>query len=368
MRLDQNHQAFFCLVKAGIWEQDVQLSSFEKMDFNEVYRISEEQSVIGLVAAGLEHVVDMKVLKKDAVPFIGKTFQMEQRNLRMNHYITTLIEQMRHANIYAVLVKGQGTAQCYERPLWRSSGDIDLLLSADNYEKAKKLLKPLAESIDTEFKEFKHLGVTMGEWVVELHGTLHCRLSKKIDKEIDAIQDRVFRFGEVRVWRNEDMDVFLPTPDNDVIFLFTHILKHFYQGGIGLRQICDLCRFLWTYRDSLDKALLERRLINMRILPEWMSFAAYLVDWLGMPADAVPLYSPGKKWSRKAQAINRFVLKMGNFGRNRDNDISNNYPFLVKKSIAFWHRTSDCLRHMFVFPINSVKTWWTILVTGVRLL
>lgn len=46
-------QAFFALVRAGLWEQEVQLAPYSEIDFAEVLRLSEEQSVVGLVAAGI---------------------------------------------------------------------------------------------------------------------------------------------------------------------------------------------------------------------------------------------------------------------------------------------------------------------------
>ena len=64
-------------------------------------------------------------------------------------------------------MKGQGIAQCYEKPLWRSSGDIDLLLSDSNYDKAKKVLIPLATDVETEYTHFKHVGMTIDGWVVD---------------------------------------------------------------------------------------------------------------------------------------------------------------------------------------------------------
>lgn len=57
---------------------------------------------------------------------------IEQRNKGMNIFISELIDKLQKEDIYAILVKGQGIAQCYEKPLWRSSGDIDLLLSDSN--------------------------------------------------------------------------------------------------------------------------------------------------------------------------------------------------------------------------------------------
>ena len=51
-----NHKAFLALVRAGLWEEEVQLSSFGDIDYKEVYRLAEEQAVVGLVVAGFEHV------------------------------------------------------------------------------------------------------------------------------------------------------------------------------------------------------------------------------------------------------------------------------------------------------------------------
>ena len=217
-------QAFFALVRAGLWEQDVQLAPLGQIDFNEVYRLAEEQSVVGLVAAGMEHVTDVKIPQDVVLTFVGDTLQLEQQNSSLNSFIAKLIEKLREADVYAVLVKGQGIAQCYVRPLWRAPGDVDLLLSDVNYEKAKKFLLPLATDVEQEYKSFKHIGITMkGGFMVELHGTLHSRLSKRLDRGIDEAQNDVFCGGGVRSWLNGSTQIFLPDANNDVIFVFTHI-------------------------------------------------------------------------------------------------------------------------------------------------
>ena len=229
MKLNDNQKAFFALVKAGLYEQECRLLSFEKIDFKEVYRIAEEQSVVGLVAAGLEQLSDVKAPKEDVLQFVGQALQLEQSNKSMNEYLAWLIDYLRNKDVYTVLVKGQGIAQCYQKPMWRACGDIDLLLSDTNYEKAKQVLMPLAIQIEDEYKTFKHIGLTMTAGiVVELHGTLHSRLSKKVDRMIDNVQKDVFYGGNVRSWQNGQTQVFLPSADADVIFVFTHILHHFF--------------------------------------------------------------------------------------------------------------------------------------------
>lgn len=371
MSLEQ--QVFFELVRAGLWETQKPAPGFTSqasgdVDWEEVYRLAQDQSVVGLVAAGLEWVKDVNVPQTVALNFAGEVIQIEQRNKAMNVFVARLIEKLHKNDIYALQVKGQGIAQCYEKPLWRSSGDVDLLLSEDNYEKAKKVLLPLTSSVEQEFVFLKHLGMNIDGWEVELHGSQRPRLSRRIDKAVDEVQGDVFYGGKVRSWMNGKTQVFLPAPDEDVIFVFTHILHHYYQEGIGLRQICDWCRLLWTYKDSLDCGLLESRLRTMGLMSEWGAFAAFAVNYLGMPVDAMPLFNEednlNTKLKRKADRIMEFVMEVGNFGHNRVQKTKSS--LLERKAASLWRRTIDSFRHFATFPKNSLKIWWYMVWTGFK--
>lgn len=363
MILDNNQQAFFVLVRAGLWETEVRLAPFEKVDFHEVYRLAEEQSVVGLVAAGLEHVVDVKLPQEVALTFVGSTLQLEQRNLAMNSYINVLNKRLELAGIHSVLIKGQGVGQCYERPSWRTCGDIDLLLDAKSYENAKTLLFPMAENVEKEYSYFKHVGMTLDGWEVELHGTFQSRLSKRIDNEIDKIQEGVFKDNGSRIWHNGKEDILLPSPDADVIFVFTHILHHYFFEGIGLRQFCDWCRLLWTYRSELNLSLLESRLRKMGLMTEWKAFGAFAVEYLGMPSDAMPLFSDDAKWKKKASKISVFVLEVGNFGHNQRRNYDG-MAYFTRKFLSFWGRLRDIMRHLMVFPKDSIVFFGGVIRSG----
>lgn len=366
MKLDNNQQAFFELLRAGLWEKEARLLSFEGVDYEAILRLAQEQSVVGLVAAGLEHVQDVKVPREVALTFAGATLQIEQRNKAMNEFVAGLIEQLRAADIIALLVKGQGIAQCYERPLWRSAGDVDLLLDDAGYEKAKKLLLPLATKVESEFTFMKHVGMTLDGWVVELHGTMHSRLSRRIDNEIDKVQESVWSNGEFRVWHNGDTEICLPAPDADVFFVFTHFLHHFFLEGLGLRQICDWCRLLWTFAGEIDVRLLERRLLDARLMSEWRAFAALAVDQLGMPVEAMPLNCGDSRWSRKGDRILADVLRKGNFGRNERGYSGLQRAYLVRKLVSAWRHLGELLRHFWIFPWDSVGFFGRVLCTGLN--
>ena len=316
---NNNQQAFFALVRAGLWEKEVRLLPYGDIDYAEVMRLAQEQAVVGLVAAGLEHVTDVKVPQVWALQFAGQTIQLEQRNKAMNQFIAGLIAKMREADIYTLLVKGQGIAQCYERPQWRTSGDVDLFLSVENFEKAKSLLLPLSSGNKPECNYSKELGYYIDSWSVELHGTQRTGLSSRVDAEIDEVQRDMFYGEKVRAWNNGGTTVYLPAADEDVFIVFTHFVKHFYkEGGMTVRQMCDWCRLLWTYKDSIDSKLLERRVKRAGLISEWKAFGMLAVNYLGMPIEAMPLYSKDEKWSRKAEKIVDFILKGGDWQKFKD--------------------------------------------------
>ena len=359
---------FFELVRAGLWTGRAAriVGHGVSVDWQEVYRLAEDQSVVGLVAAGIDTLPPSERPPQQVVlQFVGQTLQLEHRNKAMNEFIAGLIERLRQEDINALLVKGQGIAQCYEKPLWRACGDVDLLLSDSNYEKAKKVLLPLASDVEQEYTHFKHQGMTIDGWVVELHGTLHSRLSARVDIMVDEVQGDVFYGGKVRSWQNGGAQVFLPALDEDVIFVFTHILHHFFFEGIGLRQICDWCRLLWTYRDKLDVRLLEQRLRKAGLMSEWKAFAAFAVECLGMPAGSMPLYDMDEKWKRKAERICRFVMEVGNFGHNQRRDFSG-MSYLKRKFVSFWGRLSDMLRHFRIFPLDSIWFFGGVIRSGLH--
>ena len=113
VRSDNNTQeAFFALVRSGLFpvhgegfldepsgRAERTVHDFSNVDWGEVYRLAEEQSVVGLVAAGIEELRAknselrakncraVEVPQEWALQFIGQTLQIEQRNKAMNEFV-----------------------------------------------------------------------------------------------------------------------------------------------------------------------------------------------------------------------------------------------------------------------------------------
>ena len=383
--------AFLALVRAGLWA-DTTVHDFstseaakpsarfmvhgsEQVDWEDVYQLAEEQSIIGLVLSGIDwfkvHGSKFTVPQEVLLQMIGEVQLIEQQNKAMNQFIAELIEKLRREDVYTLLVKGQGLAQCYEKPLWRCCGDVDLFLSDENYIQAKKLLMPLASEVETEYDGVKHLGLIIDGWVVELHGSLRVGLPNRVNRELDVIQADTFYGGNIRSWNNGGTQIFLLGKENDIVYVFVHFLNHFYKGGVGLRQICDWCRILYRYRLELDLRLLESRIKQMGLLSEWKAFGAFAVEYLGMPVETMPFYSPDKKWNRKADKICSFILEVGNMGHNRgswlmEHDSWLSRQYVVRKVFSMGRRCGDLIRHARIFPLDSLRFFPYIMYNGVR--
>ena len=367
---------FLELVRVGLWRSgnsDIRIDG--TTNWNYIYRLSLEQSVQGLVLQGIDVVQDswLKALETSGttdqgiahgsslVPqplllqWIGEVQMIEQRNKEMKAFVADLIEKLRKNDIYALLVKGQGVAQCYEKPLLRSCGDIDLYLSFDNYEKAKSFLKTLAQHVDVEDNSRLHLGMTVDGWVVELHGTMHTKLSRRMNRVADEVHSDIFYNGNVRSWNDNGVPVFLPSANNDVIIIFNHIINHFFLEGVGLRQICDWCRLMWMYKDSLNYGLLEQRIKRAGLMSEWKAFYNLASRYLGMPDLGGGIMASDSRFDKKADWIMEYVLESGNFGHNRDVSYRVKNSAAVVNTITLWRRICDFAKFTRVFPVDSPK-------------
>ena len=359
--MSNTEKAFLELVRAGLWEdlkfkdESLKFKDFGSADWDALLLLAREQSVVGLLAAGLEHVKDVQVPHGWAFQVVRKALSLEQKNRNKNVFVNELTGELEGEGIRAVMVKGQGLAQCYKRPLWRASGDIDLYLDEDDFQKAKAFFRPRVNKFDPDNDYTRHINMTYKGWVVEIHANQHSRLSARTDRVLDEVHRDIFYKGGVRIWDNGGKAVTLPSADNDAILVFTHFLHHFYNGGIGLRQICDWCRLLYTYRESLNYGLLESRIRQMGLLTEWKAFYNLACKYLGMP-DLDPRFMVhDSRLDKKAERIMDFIMEVGNFGHNRDTSYYGKYPFVVRKAISFGVRMKDVVRHARIFPADSLR-------------
>lgn len=388
MKRDYTLDTFLLLLRAGLWGKvDVNfndsLNLKGKVDWEKLYQLAQEQSVQGHVLQGIDCFkncnYNINIPQRLLLQWIGEVQIIEQKNRAMNIFIAELIMKLRKHDIYTILVKGQGIGQCYEKPMWRVSGDVDLFMTVENYNKAKSFLLPMATHVEEEGILEKHLGMTIDGYVVELHGTLYGGLSARVDNELNDVQKETFYRGNVCSWNNNGVQIFLLGIENNVFYVFTHFLQHFYKEGVGLRQICDWCRLLYTNKNILNYELVEKRIRRVGLTTEWKAFHNLASRFLGFPdfgsQDSQARISQQRsntglmvydsRFDKKADRIIEFIIKTGNMGNNRDMSHFSKYPYLIRKCISMGRRIRDIINHTRIFPLDSLRFFPRIMFNGI---
>lgn len=200
-------------------------SSCSNFDFYSVYQVAEEQSVVGLV---------LSVLKEDKIPDEYRTFRIKQQGQYIRYlYYEDQIKTVFDANkIPFVVIKGNAVAYYYKEPFARSMGDIDLLVSPENFTNAKTLIEQLGYSYPySETGDNRHVVLSKDGIVVELHK----RFSHD-DNDIEEYLCEGLNNRESREILGYEFPI-LPRLANGLVLL-EHMREHL-KSGLGLRQIID---------------------------------------------------------------------------------------------------------------------------------
>lgn len=220
--LSSAEKAMLTLVSSGLWEQDiVQAFSLSESEWRDVLLSAKNQTVLGLVYKGLDHLPSGSTEPSDSayLKLAVEVEKCEARNARMAKVQNALFEEFKAAGLHPIQLKGQSVARLYPNPELRQSGDIDVYFSADEFDKAVPEGAQMAADGSAEYMK--------DDVIVEHHRQLLDIASPSKQELIDRLVDR---YGFV-----DDTT----SPELTILLLASHILKHVLGRGVGLRQICD---------------------------------------------------------------------------------------------------------------------------------
>lgn len=142
-------------------------------DWNCIFRLVEEQSVIGVALKGVQKLpADKWPPRNVLLQWIGCCNAIEQQNEKVNVVLSKLIAELEGRGINPIIVKGQVAAQEYEEPLARQSGDIDVLIRKSDWIKTELWLKEKNFVVTTTAAE-RHVEINYDGVTVELHHQLN---------------------------------------------------------------------------------------------------------------------------------------------------------------------------------------------------
>ena len=190
--------------------------------------------------------------------WMGAAQQIRRQNMKVNAVASKLFSMLREDGMRCCILKGQGNALMYPNPYSRTPGDIDVWVNASR--------ENITEYAKTHFEigddiRFHHLETSFDGVPVELH-FFPCIMNNPI---YNARLQKWFR-------RNADLqcsnvvslpdgagDIAIPTTAFNVVYQLTHLYHHFFDEGIGMRQIIDyyyvVCDFYKVYQKSSNPSV-----------------------------------------------------------------------------------------------------------------
>ena len=216
------------------------------MNWQALYSFASKQALLGLCFDGIERLGEEypeelrlnPIGRELLMTWMGKAQQIRRQNMKVNVVASKLFSMLREDGFRCCILKGQGNALTYPNPYSRTPGDIDVWVNASR--------EQITEYAKTHFEigndiRFQHLETSMDGVPVELHffpctmnnPIYHVRLQKWFKRNADLQCSNVVSLpdgiGEIAI----------PTTAFNVIYQLTHLYHHFFDEGIGMRQIID---------------------------------------------------------------------------------------------------------------------------------
>ena len=238
-----------------------------KIDWRQLYTFASNQAILGFCFDGInrlgqEYPDELKqnpIGRELLMNWMGIAQQIRRQNMKVNAVVGKLFAMQREDGLRCCILKGQGNALMYPNPYSRTPGDIDVWIDASReriMEYARKRFE-LGDDI-----RLQHLETSLDGVPVELHffpcsmnnPIYHTRLQKWFRRNADL------QCSHIVSLLDGAGDIAIPTTAFNVIYQLTHLYHHFFDEGIGMRQIIDYYYVmnndeLLVIRDTLQKEL-----------------------------------------------------------------------------------------------------------------
>lgn len=361
---DTSELQFLELLKAGLWERKAAPALFEQADWEKILTIAEHQTMAGVVGEAIMSLPEECVSSDWRMRVIAKLVRIEDLNKKMNEFLPVLFRRLRKQGWKVWLLKGQGVGRCYPNPLRRQSGDIDVFFPVEKeyYEACQFFREHLpADDIHAENADTLDFEFAVGQLYVELHGGIVTELNRACHSNFGEWKEKVVTENgrSILEWNG----VVVPPCHFDAIFIFLHTARHYFGGGIGLRQVADWMRYIYMYYEELDKDRLMKDIRLLGLEKIWKVFGCMAVQYLGYPQERMPLYDVHYQY--EGETVLRYILDSGNFGYYDASTKSDSKYFMIQRWKAFKGHLQMKLRNFRMFPEESLYGIPSFIVDGI---
>ena len=216
------------------------------MDWQKLYSFASKQAISGLCFDGIERLgkeypdeLRLNPIGRELLmTWMGKAQQIRRQNRKVNLVASKLFSMLREDGMRCCVLKGQGNALMYPNPYSRTPGDIDVWIDASR----ERIMEYAQKKFELEDDiRLQHLETSLDGVPVELHffpcsmnnPIYHARLQKWFRRNADLQCSHIVGVPDGAG------DIAIPTTAFNVIYQLTHLYHHFFDEGIGMRQIID---------------------------------------------------------------------------------------------------------------------------------
>lgn len=304
-----------------------------QMDWQQLYNFAQKQTLIGLCFQGIERIGKeySNVLKTNPISqdllmeWIGKSQQIRQLNFKVNKVATQLCSQLQRDQIDGCILKGQGNSLLYPDPYSRTPGDIDLWIHSDRRSIIAYTKKYFIIGDDIRYH---HLETSVDNVSVEIHFTpglinnplYNARLQKWFQKYANN------QYKNIQQLPDGIGTISIPTHYFNAIYQLCHLYHHFFDEGIGLRQIIDYYYvMLHLEKDAITN--LQRDLKHLGLWNFAGAVMYLLQNVLNLPEDKMIRHID----QERGELLLKEILEGGNFGKHYQKYSQFTHQNIVKK-------------------------------------
>ena len=296
------------------------------IDWRQLYSFATKQAIIGVCfdsieRMGKEYPEELKrnpIRRELLMTWMGKAQQIRRQNMKVNAVAGKLFSMLKEDGMRCCVLKGQGNALMYPNPYSRTPGDIDVWIDASReriMEYAQKKFE-LGDDI-----RLQHLETSLDGVPVELHffpcsmnnPIYHARLQKWFRRNADLQCSHIVSLPDGAG------DIAIPTSSFNVVYQLTHLYHHFFDEGIGMRQIIDyyyvmISDYLLVINDEplVIRDTLQRELKHLGLWKFAGAVMYVLHEALGLSEEKMIVPMDEKR----GKLLLAEILNGGNFGRH----------------------------------------------------
>ena len=311
--------AFFAFLKYCLGYKGNMSRVVAGMNWQMLYSFASKQALLGLCFDGIERLGKEypKELRRNPIgrellmTWMGKAQQIHRQNMKVNAVAGKLFSMLREDGQRCCVLKGQGNALMYPNPYSRTPGDIDVWVNASREQITEYAKKHFEIGDDIRYH---HLETSLDGVPVELHffpGIMNnpiynARLQKWFKRNADLHCSNVVSLpdgiGEIAI----------PMTAFNVIYQLTHLYHHFFDEGIGMRQIIDYYYVVNNDELLVIKDALQKELKHLGLWKFARAMLYVLHEALGLSEEK--MIAPMDE--KRGKLLLAEILNGGNFGRH----------------------------------------------------